>query len=255
MRAFIVIFSLFMLFLPIHSAMAETKVLQLCTQSGFEPYVIKHKNSLTGIDIDIIVQILKDLKQPGEIKAYPWKRMVSLLKSGECDLAFSLFDTQSRREFASFIFTVPMHYSTFSVFVRQDKMFRFNKISDFFGLKVAHNRGYALTIGFEQAIADHRLERVFFDDAQYAIKMLEAGRIDAILDNEARFRYYLKKHNKLGTIKSLSIPFMPHRPAFLALSRNSKLMQPLTLKKKVERELRKLHLNGTILKITTKYLN
>jgi len=243
------------LFLSLYTLQAQARPLHLCTHAGFEPYVIQGKNSLTGIDIEIILAILNNLEQSAEIKAYPWKRLISLLKNGECDMGFSLFDTDERRDFARYLFTVPMHYSTFSVFVRRSNPLKFNRISDFFNLRIAHNRGFALSVGFEQAIADGKIKRLQFDNAKSAIKMLENGRIDAIIDNEARFRYYLKKQNKLGKIKSLNIPFMPHQPAFLVLSRKSNMADINKIRRRFEKQLKKLHLNGTILSISNKYLN
>ncbi|WP_165602643.1 substrate-binding periplasmic protein [Candidatus Terasakiella magnetica] len=234
---------------------SQARDLRICTHIGFEPYVIKDGTSLKGIDIDIVLAILKKMKQSAEINAYPWKRLLASIKSGQCDVGFSLFDTEQRREYADYIFTVPLHYSTFSVFVRNDKAFNFNRITDFFGKKIAHNRGFALSVGFEQAIADKKLERITFDNASNAVLMLERGRIDAIIDNEARFRYYLKKHNKLKHIKSLTIPFMPHHPAFLVVSRNSDMDDIEAIKQRLETELKNLHLDGTIMRITTQYLN
>ncbi|WP_135081218.1 transporter substrate-binding domain-containing protein [Terasakiella sp. SH-1] len=247
--------SLLLALFLLYQTTAQARDLRVCTHMGFEPYVIKEGKSLRGIDIDIVLQIIKNMKQPAEIRAFPWKRLLASIREGECDVGFSLFDTEKRRQFADYIFTVPLHYSTFSVFVRKDKEFDFNSIYDFFGKKIAHNRGFALTIGFEQAINDGKIQRLTFDDADNALKMLEKGRIDAILDNEARFRYYLKKNGKLGQIKSLTIPFMPHHPAFLVISRKSSFPNSQELKNKIEAELKKLHLDGTIMKITTQYLN
>lgn len=236
-------------------AWAAERPLKLCTHLGFEPYVIKKGKDLSGIDIDIVVALLKQAKQPAKINVYPWKRLLHAIEAGKCDGGFSLFDTEDRREYADYLFTVPVHYSTFSIFVKKGKEFTFSRISDFFGKKIAHNRGFALTVGLEQAISDGRIHRFEFDDVKDALKMLETGKIDAVLDNDARFRYYLKKRNKFNVIKSLSVPFLPHQPAFLVLSRNAKLENPVRVKDLLEKSLKELHLNGTIMKITTRYLN
>ncbi|NVK18969.1 MAG: transporter substrate-binding domain-containing protein [Methylocystaceae bacterium] len=245
----------FLLILSSRFAQADEKPLKLCTHLGFEPYVIKKGKNLSGIDIDIIVALLKQAKQPAKIDVFPWKRLLHAIQTGRCDGGFSLFDTQDRREYAEYLFTVPVHYSTFSIFVKKGKEFKFNRISDFFNKKIAHNRGFALTIGLEQAIADGRIKRFEFDDAQEALKLLETGKIDAILDNDARFRYYLKKRKKLNKIKALSVPFLPHQPAFLVLSKKAKLENFQETKDLLEKNLKELYLNGTIMKITTQYLN
>jgi polar amino acid transport system substrate-binding protein len=236
-------------------ALAEKPVLKICTHYGFEPYIIRDNNKLYGIDIDIVVNILKKYRQSAHIDAYPWRRLLALLENGQCDIGFSLFDTPERRDKYDFIFTIPMHYSTFSVFTRSNTNFEFNNVSDFFGKTIAHNRGFALSVGLEQAIADKKINRVTFDNLTNAIAMLEANRIDAVVDNEARFRYYLKQEKKQDKISALTIPFMPHQPSFMVFSRKSTYPTIKDVRKKFETELKAMHLNGTILRITSEYLN
>lgn len=237
------------------SEKSNARPLILCTHLGFEPFIIQKGKSLAGIDIDIIVQALKNAKQPAEIKAYPWNRMLASLKKGTCDIGFSLFDTEERRTYVDYIFAVPLHYSTFSIFVKKGREFTFNKVSDFFGLKVGHNRGFSLTHGLERAINDGHITRVEFDNIESAINMLETGRIDAILDNEVRFKYFLKKHNKTQNINALTVPFLPHNPAFLVVSKAAKIDNKPAIKAMLETQLKKLHLDGTILNINRRYIN
>ncbi|MDV7341125.1 transporter substrate-binding domain-containing protein [Terasakiella sp. A23] len=241
--------------LPFWQNDVQARALKLCTHMGFEPYVIQKGQSLSGIDIDIMVAVLKSAKQPADIKAYSWPGLLKALEEGTCDAGFSLFDTEDRRAFVEYIFTVPIHYSTFSIFVKKGREFTFNRVSDFFGMKIAHNRGFALTVGLEQAISDGYITRFSFDDVKEALDMLEKGKIDAVLDNDARFRYYLKKRKKFGSIRSLSVPFLPHQPAFLVMSRRSTLSDIDAIKEMFEKRLKKLHLDGTIMNITTQYLN
>lgn len=236
-------------------SMAHARPLVICTHLGFEPFVIKKGKSLKGIDIDIVLQILKNAKLSADIRAYPWQRLLIALKEGKCDIGFSLFDTEDRRQFVDYVFSAPIHYSTFSVFVKKGKEFKFDQISDFFGLRIAHNRGFAMTVGLDQAINDGKINRVLFDNVKGALRMLEKNQVDAILDNDARFRYYLKTQKKLNVIRSLNVPFLLHRPAFLVISRKTTWEDPAGLKKILQTQLRKIHLDGTIQNINTKYLN
>jgi len=244
-----------LLILPLFTMTTQARALKLCTHMGFEPYVIQKGKSLSGIDIDIMVAVLRSAKQPADIKAYTWPGLLKALETGACDAGFSLFDTEDRRTYADYIFTVPIHYSTFSIFVKKGREFTFNRVSDSFGMKIAHNRGFALTVGLEQAIADGHITRFAFDDVKEALNLLEKGKIDAVLDNDARFRYYLKKRKKFGKIRSLSVPFLPHQPAFLVMSRKTTLDDPKAMKDLLADKLKQLHLNGTIMNITTNYLN
>lgn len=237
------------------TASLSAKPLELCTHLGFEPYVITENNKIRGIDVDIVLKAMKNIKQKGNIRAYPWSRLIESLETGKCDIGFSLFDTEERRNFADFLFTIPLHYSTFSVFVTADKNMSFNRVKDFFGKTISHNKGFSLTVGLEQAVNDGHIKRIVFDDVKDAIRLLEKGRVDMIIDNEARMRYYLKKHNKQDKIKPLPVPFLPHQPAFMVISRNSNLKNISKIKVELENQLKELHLDGTIMNVTTQYLN
>lgn len=249
------IFLVGLVILLLASPVAFAKELIFCTHKGFEPYVLQEGKSLSGIDIDIVVAILKRARQPANIEVYNWSSLIKKLKDGTCDVGFSLFDTQDRRIFVEYLFEVPVHYSTFRVFVKQGKKMNFNRVSDFFSLKIAHNKGFALTVGLEQAIADRRIQRFEFENVAEAVKMLESGKIDAVLDNEARFRYYLKKKNKLSKITGLGVPFLPYEPAFMVMSRQSKITDRAKIRDLLEANLKELHLDGTVRQIRTRYLN
>lgn len=234
---------------------AHARALNLCTHLGFEPFVIQKGKSITGIDVDIVVRALTNVKQSAHIKALAWNGMLNALKEGTCDVGFSLFDTEERRTYVDYIFSVPIHYSTYNIFVKKGREFKFNRVSDFFGLTIAHNRGFSLTHGLELAIKDGHIKRIEFDDTSKILKSLENGTIDAIVDNDLRFKYYLKKHKKKDKIKALSVPFLPHHPAFLVLSKKADIENREKVKTMLETQLKKLHLDGTILDITTGYVN
>lgn len=225
-----------------------------CTHLGFEPYVIRNKRQLHGIDIEILVQTLKNERLSSEIKAYPWPRLIAALQDGSCDFGFSLFDTEERRKFAEYLFTVPIHYSTFSVFVKKGNEFNYARVSDFFGKTIGHNEGFSLTVGLEQAIASQRIKRITFNETKKGINLLKKGDIDVLIGNDARFRYFMKTQKMYHQFSVLNLPFLPHHPAFLVLSKKSTLENAQEIKHRLQAQLRELHLDGTIMDITTNYL-
>lgn len=244
-----------LLILLFHDQKAHARPLNICTYLGFEPFVIQKGKSITGIDVEVIVQALTNVKQSANIKAMSWQRMTNALKEGTCDVGFSLFDTEERRDYADYIFSVPIHYSTLNVFVKKNRKVSFDQVTDFFGLKIAHHENFSLTLGLEMAIKDGHIKRLKFDKISKGLKMLESGQIDAIVDNDLRFKYYLKKHKKNGRIRAHNVPFLPHHPAFLVLSKAADIKNREKVKATLETQLKKLRLNGTILDITTKYVN
>jgi polar amino acid transport system substrate-binding protein len=233
----------------------RARPLNICTHLGFEPFVIQNGKTISGIDVDVIVKALSNVKQSANITALSWKQLIENLKDGTCDIAFSLFDTEDRRSYLDYIFSVPIHFSSYNVFMKKGRKRSFNSVSDFFDSKIGHMRGFALTHGLEMAINDGRLTRIYFDEPAQMTKALETGEIDAIIANELSFKYYLKKHSKRQKFDAVSVAFLPYSPTFLVMSKKAKLVNRKDIKKMLETELKRLHLNGTILDITKKYVN
>ncbi|MDV7341126.1 transporter substrate-binding domain-containing protein [Terasakiella sp. A23] len=212
----------FLLMLSVY-AQADEKadVLNVCTHLGFQPFVIHDGNELSGIDVDTVKYLLHEIDQPYKLSLLPWARLIYALKNGSCDVGFSLFDREDRREYVKYVFAVPIHTSTFRVFVLKDSELLFEKVSDLFGLRVSYNRGFSLIHELNMGIESHSIARVEFDNPKSALNMLFAGRVDVILENELRIQYYLRRMGLEEGVKSLDVPFMPHEPAFLVLSKKS----------------------------------
>lgn len=224
----------------------------VCSHLGFEPYVIPEGQELSGIDIDIVEEALNRAEISHEIVALPWARLISSLKSGTCDIGFSLFDRSFRREFANYLFDVPIHTSNIRVFSLKENNMHFEKVSDLFGLNVAHNRGFSLTYELEFGVEARKIQRFPYDDPQSALNMLHAGRIDMILENEQRLAYYLKKQGGKDNVISQDIPFLSHEPAFLVISKASQF-NATDLHSRLKKSLIEMEDSGRIDEINQKY--
>ncbi len=234
-------------------AYAENVPIKVCTHLGFEPYVIHQGNTLSGIDVDIVKTLFQQENMEIELVAFPWARVLVALKEGDCQIGFSLFDRESRRHFVDFIFGEPLHISIHKVFVKKGTEFEFEKVSDLFGRKIGHNRGFSMSHALELGIEARSIHLVEYDDPKGAINMLHVGRIDAILDNEMRINYYLKNLDLADTVTALDIPFLAHQPAFLVLSKKANLKSADTLKSRLNKRLTILKRDGIIDEIINKY--
>ncbi|NVK18968.1 MAG: transporter substrate-binding domain-containing protein [Methylocystaceae bacterium] len=231
----------------------DTKpLLKACSHLGFEPYVIQNGQHLSGIDIDIIQETLKDNQLSFELSALPWARLIEALKNGDCDIGFSLFDRHNRRAYASYIFDVPIHTSNIRVFSLKEHDLHFEKVTDLYGLNIAYNRGFSFTYELEFGVEARKIHRYPYDHPESALKMLKAGRIDLILGNEQRINYYLKKLGWTDTVVSQSIPFMSHEPAFLVISKESRFNEN-NLHSRLKKSLLKMKKSGRISEINQKY--
>ena len=89
---------------------AEKKISCIVAHLGFEPYVIKEQKKLSGIDIDIIHELIERAHLDAEITLLPWARLLHSLQNGSCDAGFSLFDSDPRRHYVDYIFSAPHSY-------------------------------------------------------------------------------------------------------------------------------------------------
>ncbi len=236
-----------------HQAWAAPKKILFCTHLGFEPYVIKDQKKLSGIDIDIVHELIERAHLDAEIRLLPWARLLHSLQNGSCDAGFSLFDSDPRRHYVDYIFSAPIHVSNIVLFTRKGKEFRFEKIADIYDHTIAYNRGFRFSHELNMSIENRFIPHDEYDNLKSAINMLLAGRIDAILDNEVRVNYFLNSHGVEERLSQLDIPFMPLEPAFLVLSKKTQISDPTTLKRKLEKILSEMTKSGRLKEITEKY--
>lgn len=234
-------------------AWAAQKKIIFCTHLGFEPYVIKDQKKLSGIDIDIVHELIERAHLDAEITLLPWARLLHSLQNGSCDAGFSLFDSDPRRHYVDYIFSAPIHVSNIVLFTRKGKEFRFEKISDIYNHTIAYNRGFRFSHELNMSIENRFIPHQEYDNLKSAISMLLAGRIDAILENEVRVNYFLKSYGVEEKLSQLNVPFMPLEPAFLVLSKKTQVSDPTALKWKLEKILSQMSESGRLKEITEKY--
>jgi len=113
--------AIFLMFSSTVHAQNNSDNLLVCTHLGFEPFVIHEGKNISGIDVDIVEYALKETGLDYKLVSLPWARLIHALKNGDCDVGFSLFDREDRRDFVKYVFNVPIHTSTFRVFVNKQK--------------------------------------------------------------------------------------------------------------------------------------
>lgn len=246
------IFTFFMAWTSWANASDRPDVVTVCTHLGFEPYVIHSGQDLSGIDIEIVEIALTKSGLDYDLQALPWARLIAALKNGNCDIGLSLFDRQERRNYAKFVFEVPIHTSNIRVFSLKDHPLDFEKVSDLFGLRVAHNRGFSLTYELDLGVEARHIQRISYDHPQSALNMLFAGRIDVILENEMRIWHYLKDADLRENVISQDIPFLSHEPAFLVVSKQTHFDAD-RLHEVLKKALIDMEKSGKIQEITDKY--
>lgn len=133
----------------VQSAVAQ-QVLNFATLDEFSPFTWKDNGQAKGIDIDIVKEMCQRIGVKCDIRFYPWKRVLTYTEQGKSDGGFGAFKNPTREAFAYFL-EYPVHYSTYSVFVKKGHEFSFKKIEDLYGKNIGINRGFKLNKEFDEA--------------------------------------------------------------------------------------------------------
>lgn len=191
------------------------------SDDNFIPYSFIENGKIKGIDYDISQELAKRMGVKIKVKLFPWKRLLVMIKTGQCDGGFSLFKTIEREKYADFT-DYAMHYSTYKVFVLKSKKFKFNKIEDLYDKKISKNFGFAISNKFDWAVKNNKIKIIEFEGATNLIRSITTNISDCFIGNDHVIRYNLKKSKSKKSIISLPKNLTKKRPAFLVVSKKSK---------------------------------
>ncbi len=229
---------------------AENRALNLVCGDGFPPFSYEENGIIKGMDVDTVKEMAKRLNIDVKIELKPWKRVLTLTELGKRDGAFSCFKTADRQKFA--LYTAPVNYSTYSIFVKKGKEFNFTSITDLYGKFFGKNRGLAVSEEFDKAVKEGKISVAEVSSNLVDLAML--NRYELFVDNLLLTQYQLKKKNLIGQIRPLPKPVTKARGAYLIISKVAAIKDKESLVKKMTRVLKEIHSDGTIQKIQDKYL-
>ncbi len=235
-----------------HAAESPT-TLRLATVDNFPPFSYMDSGSLTGIDVDLVHEMARRLNISVQIQAYPWARVINSVKRGEVDGAFAAFETQERQAFCLYVGV--LHIEAFYLFTRKGNEFPYTRISDLYGKRVGIDRGVFVSDAFERAVNDGRiiLEEVN-DTGMINLRKLDAGRMDAAIGDHGVMSYHLKLLGLEQRIVALQ-PIREPTPAYLVLSKASKLKNKVELQESMRKALHDMWNDGTYLRIYDRHIN
>lgn len=242
------------LFIIIFSSIVNGQTIELiCSgDDNFPPYSFEENNQLKGIDIDVLREITKRTGIKFSVELYPWKRLLNNTKKGLCDCSFSLFKTPERGAYA--IFLAPVHYSTYGLFVRSDKLFNYKKLSDLYGKTIGKNFGFAISDDFDQAAKEGKIKIFEAEGTNKLIKLARHGIIDGFAGNINVTLYEMKKMGVSNELSFLPKMLTEKRAAYLVISKKTKKQINPEIQKQIIDMINEIHSDGTYLKIVQKYL-
>tara|TARA_R110001583_G_C5603435_1_gene404686 strand:+ start:427 stop:1143 length:717 start_codon:yes stop_codon:yes gene_type:complete len=169
-----------------------------CATTNYPPYTIFDESTKTfsGLDIDIIAPLFKQLKIDVEIVNLPWIRLKKEIKKGSYDCYFSLGRFEDREEFLDYS-NLPTHITTIAIFYPKHQ-----KKIDFSNKIVGVHRGINIheNIPFSYGLKSSTIYKLPSNDVLF--KMLKNGRVDAVITSKLVGEYI---SNRLDTNLSVEV--------------------------------------------------
>lgn len=229
-------------------------IIGFAAEENVFPYAFIENGEAKGMDYDIVVEASKRMQVEYEIRFMPWKRMMYSLEKGFFDAGFGFFHKKERE--SSFIYTkTPLHFSSYSIFVKKGKEFKFESIQDLYGKKVGNIRGYKVNEEFDKAVNEGKIIVEEVTDVIQNVKKIEYDRVDCAVAHHDLMLYTLKSNGLLDKIVDLPKPVETNKPVYLVFPRSGKNIEDKeAFVKRFDVVLEGMSRDGTYQKIYDKYL-
>ncbi len=201
-------------------------------------------NELTGFEVEIAKEFSKRLGVKAEFKTMEFDGILPALRNGQIDLAANNFTVNEERK-KKFDFTIPYKYSYGTIVVRSSDSSGIKSVDDFKNKKF----GGSPTSNFADFSRAHGAEVVSYTEGTDTIlRDIAVGRIDGFLNDHLMIELALKQLND-DRLKMLGdIKFQPNVGVMVMKKDNDEL------KKKVDGAIKDMLEDGTIKKLSEKFL-
>lgn len=158
------------------------------------PYQMESRSGVEGFSVDVVLAVYERLGEKApEIKAFPWKRAVEMVKHGRVLGIFSANKTPERQVYMRYP-DEPIVETPWVIWTRGKD--RVKSLSDLKGKKVGVVLGYSYTHDFWKYIETYSdIEKVHSDEVNFM--KLDAGRLHAVAAELGNGLYLA---NRLGTV-------------------------------------------------------
>ena len=233
------------------AALAQTR-LTVTGDYAFPPYSFLRADKPAGIDVEIMQELGRRAGFTFDIQLAPFKRVIESVREGTVDAGMAVLRSAEREGFA--IYTGVLHNSTYSLFVPRGSTMAFDGLESLRGKRVGKVRGFFISEAFDAEVAAGRIAVSETASAEQGLRMLLAGRVDAISGQSVVTRYLAREAGLADEVQVLAQPLAPDRPAFLVLSRASPLPDKERVAQRLRQTLESMHKDGTIERIETRFL-
>lgn len=147
-------------------------------------YGVEGDTCKKGLSKEIFDELFGRLGLRYEIRLVPWARAMDSVKHGRCDGIPLLMKNGERESFMTF--TAPVVENRELLYYASGRLghFRWNQLGDLRNYELGLVRGYTYADSLLQAIEQYGVHVTYSKDSKMNFRMLEAGRVDLIVEDE-----------------------------------------------------------------------
>ncbi|WP_214769841.1 MULTISPECIES: transporter substrate-binding domain-containing protein [unclassified Exiguobacterium] len=221
-------------------ASKDSKMITVGTEATYPPFTYKEKGELTGYDIDVMNEVAKRAGYKIDYKAMDFKGLIPALDSERIDvIANQMGITDERKEKYAFSDAYTVSGSTIIVNEKTDDI---KTLDDLKGKVVGSTQGSLYAKTAEDAGAKVK----YYKGANQVLKDLEAGRVDAAMNDRL---FVLTELKKAGyKVKAVGETFDKNESGFM-MAKDSKYAEDFN------EALAEMKKDGTLADIGKKYFD
>ncbi|GLZ85125.1 ABC transporter substrate-binding protein [Metapseudomonas resinovorans] len=210
-------------------------------------YVLDAKGVPSGLGIDVMRAIAKDLGDQVRFESYPWARAQKLVEEGRADVLIGPYRTAARE--LRFQFAEPGFYRDSVVFyARSDSPVTWDgTLTSLKGKRIAIIHGWIYGERFEAMRG--QLDQHVTPSVELAFRLLMAGRVDLVASNERDSRPRIDELGIDAQVRKLT-PVIDTQVGYFALPRGDSHRQ---LRDDIGRVLKKMRADGRLKKLAKPY--
>lgn len=236
-----------------YSGLTQACVLRMAAETDFPPHLILKGQDWQGQSVGLLRALAKEVGCELEFINSPWLRSLAQIKSGELDLVSHLSYSEARK--TDFAFIGPHHIESIWLIGDPAKLPKVSALKDLahevdLG-RIAELNGAYYGEEFELLKQNPFFARqlVSISSIQDKLALLEAGRVNAILEDESVLQYW-QTHQYKNAKKYQPLVLVYQSPVYFGFSKKT-LSRPMLLK--LQQAWQKLYQQGDINKIVKGY--
>ncbi|MFC3151200.1 substrate-binding periplasmic protein [Litoribrevibacter euphylliae] len=181
---------------------AEPK--QIIFYDEYPPFSFQKNGEAQGLWVDLIEAILTDMQVPYELQIYPFKRALHSAKNGD-GVVVGVVKNEQRTTFLDY--SEPFYVEKNLLWMRKGHAFKFTNVEDLKGYSLGIKLGWSYGDEFDHA-KEAELFSIIDGDTKQLYALLDAKRLDAVVDNDLAAQRLIPKLNLSHELESLSEPLL-----------------------------------------------